>query len=303
MTFLPDQILVANESRTYHIEVPDNPLQELVPVIIVFHGGGQDARNVAARWGVVPGNPVPTYLQNYLLVFPESHPQLNEEWVHFKAGDRGFPTLDLDFVQRLLIELTTRSYGTGSATFPYVKADPTLAYAAGFSNGGGMAWQLLNSDLASSFRGFAAVGKALDPEKAQHYRKHLGPGVDAAPAPVVYVQGTADRGFRPPFTQEETPLEETLPFFTVREMLTRNNPGVPLPSLDPANTSLAPGSAWVTEVVTQLFLGDEAFLQVTVINGGHNWPTPTSSSNPPVADHFDATIAIVGFWRSHAGLP
>ena len=34
---------------------------------------------------------------------------------------------------------------------PEVSADPSLAYAAGFSNGGGMVWQLLNSELAASF--------------------------------------------------------------------------------------------------------------------------------------------------------
>ena len=56
-------------------------------------------------------------------------------------------------------------------------------------------------------------------------------------------------------------------------------------------------------MVTQLFAGTEAFLQATVINGGHNWPMPTTVGNPPVADHFDATRAIVDFWRRHAGLP
>ncbi|MBM7807965.1 poly(3-hydroxybutyrate) depolymerase [Geodermatophilus bullaregiensis] len=172
------------------------------------------------------------------------------------------------------LELTTRTYATGSATVPHVKADPTLVYAAGFSDGAGMAWQLSNSDLAASFRGVAMVGKALDPEKARHHRAQLGGGVEPAPAPVVHVQGTADRGFRPPLTQEETPLEETLPFFTVREMLTRNN--VPAPPV--ASTSLVPGSTGVTEVVTQLFLRNEAFLQITIVNGGHNWPPPTTSS-------------------------
>ena len=239
-------------------------------------------------------------MENYLLVFPESDPRLAEEWVHFKAGDSGFPTSDLDFVRRLLDELTTRTYPTGSATVPEVSADPSLAYAAGFSNGGGMVWQLLNSELAASFRGFAAVGKALDPEKARHYRNQLAAtGAAPAPAPVVYVHGTADRGFRPTFSLEETPLEETLPFFTVRETLRRNE----IPTNAAATTRLIRGSTGVTEVVTQLFAGTEAFLQATVINGGHNWPMPTTVGNPPVADHFDATRAIVDFWRRHAGLP
>lgn len=300
MPLLTGQELVRSVRRTYHVEIPANPVQATLPVIIVFHGGGQDATTIAARWGVNPPNPVRPDLQNYLLVFPEADPLLSEEWVHFKAGDSGFPTYDLEFVRRLLAELTTRAYPTGSATVPAVSADPYLAYAAGFSNGAGMVWQLLNSALADSFRGFAAVGKALDAEKARHYRNELAAtGAAPAPAPVVYVHGTADRGFRPTFTLEETPLEETLPFFTVRETLLRNE----VPSGAVATTALIPGSAGVTEVVTQLFAGTEAFLQATVINGGHNWPTPTTVGNPPVANHFDATSTIVEFWRRHAGLP
>ena len=112
------------------------------------------------------------------------------------------------------------------------------------------------------------------------------------------MHGTADRGYRPPFTLEETALDETLPFFTVRETLTRN--GIPT---GPATTRLIPGSTGVTEVVLQLFTGAAAFLHGTVINGGHNWPTPTTGGNPPVATHFDATQAIVEFWRANAGLP
>ncbi len=286
--------------RTYHVQIPSDPVLAVLPVIIVFHGGGQDAATIAARWGVGPSGTVPPDLAGYMLVFPESDPSLGAEWVHFRAGDSAFPTHDLDFVRLLLHELTTRAYPTGSAAVPTVSADPALAYAAGFSNGAGMTWQLLHSDLAASFHGFAAVGKALDPEKVQHYRDQLtASGGFLAPAPVVYVHGTADRGYRPPFSLEETPSEQTLPFFTVEEMLRRNH--VRRPHV--ADTTLVPGSGGKTEVVLQLFTGDEAFLQVTVINGGHNWPTPDNHANPPVANHFDATAAIVAFWRRHAGLP
>lgn len=300
MTLLTAQELAGTVRRTYHVEVPAEPARAVVPVIIVFHGGGQDAVTIAKRWGVDPPNPVPVDLQDYLLVFPESDPLLPNEWVHFTAGDSGFPRHDLEFVRRLLEELTTRAFPTGSTDVPTVSADPYLAYAAGFSNGAGMVWQLLNSDLAGSFQGFAAVGKALDPEKSQHYRRELAAsGSVPAPAPVAYIQGTADRGYRPPFTLEETPLDETLPFFTVREMLARNE----VPPGTVPEALLVPGSTGVTEVVLQLFTGTAAFLQGTVINGGHNWPTPTTVGNPPVADHFDATATIVDFWRRHAGLP
>jgi poly(3-hydroxybutyrate) depolymerase len=70
-----------------------------------------------------------------------------------------------------------------------------------------------------------------------------------------------------------------------------------------ASARLVPDSAGVTEVVLQEFEGEAAFLQATVINGGHNWPMPTTRGNPPVAEHFDATRTIVEFWRRRAGLP
>jgi hypothetical protein len=58
-----------------------------------------------------------------------------------------------------------------------------------------MVWQLLNSDLSADFRGYAMVGKALDPEKSRRYRQQLtSVGQVPAAAPVFYLQGTAERG-------------------------------------------------------------------------------------------------------------
>ena len=59
MSLLIDQTLPVNVARTYHIQIPTNPTQAALPVIIVFHGGGQDAATIAARWGVSPPDPVP----------------------------------------------------------------------------------------------------------------------------------------------------------------------------------------------------------------------------------------------------
>jgi polyhydroxybutyrate depolymerase len=300
MSLLRNEMVSATISRSYHVHVPENPGDASVPAIIVFHGGGQSAATIAARWGVDPPNPVPAGLADYLLVFPEADHRLGDEWAHLTAGDSGLPTYDLEFVEALLAEITTRAYPTSSCTVPEVSADPGLICAAGFSNGGGMVWQLMNSGLVTRFRGFAAVGKALDPEKADAYRKQTADaGGQPVPVPVMYVHGTGDRGYRPPSTLLEMPLDTTLPAFTVQEMLGRNA----IPAGLPAATTLAPGSTNRTEVVTQLYRGTEAFAQVTVINGGHNWPTPGTHGNPPVATHFDATGAIVDFWRTHAGLP
>lgn len=258
-------------------------------------------RRSPAAGGFEPGSPIPANVADYLVVFPEADPRLSGEWVQFQKSDGAFPTLDLEFVEMLLEEITTTPYATGSAAVPNVSADPALLYAAGFSSGAGMVWQLINSDRVSRFRGFAAVGKALDPEKSQRYRRQLdATGDEPAPVPVIYVHGTGEHTFRPPATLQEVPIDITQPAFTVLEMLDRN--GV-APADPAAATILVPGSTNLTEVVVQLYVGDEAFACATVINGGHNWPGPTTVGNPPVASHFDATEAVVEFWQRHAGLP
>lgn len=296
MAYHRNQQLMLQNDRRYHVYVPDNPVAAQLPAILVFHGGGQDVEVIAKRWGIdlnpgAPNPPVPAEVADYILVFPEADPHLGDEWIHVGARSSGFPDHDVRFVADLLTELTTTPLSTPSGTD--VTANPELIYAAGFSNGGGMVWQLAYSSLLSSFRGFAAVGKVLDPEKVSRY-----PGV--APAvPVIYIQGTADLGYRPPALQIEASLGTTLPAFTVREMLQRNG----IAPNTPANTQLVAGSTNLTEVVGQVFVGTEAFGCVTIINGGHNWPTPLTSANPPVASHFNATRAIVEFWRTHAGLP
>jgi len=70
MPLIRGQVLSGTTDRTYHIQVPATPPQATVPAIVVFHGGGQDVTEIARRWGVDPPNPVPTPLENYLLVFP-----------------------------------------------------------------------------------------------------------------------------------------------------------------------------------------------------------------------------------------
>jgi poly(3-hydroxybutyrate) depolymerase len=299
MAFIPNNPIQVNTTRTYDIYIPANPKVDILPAIIVFKGGGQNILTIESRWGMP--NP-PAWLADYIIVFPQTDPTLNDVWVHHRSGEPKFPEHDLAFVQTLINEITTTSFATGNATIPEVSADPQLLYGAGFSSGGAMVWQLANSLMVMQFKGMAAVGRSLDPEKAAFYRQHLAgqvPPEVPLPIPFIFIMGTADSGFTSPQTLREVPIDTTHPFFSVQEMIDRN--GIPA---GPAVTQLIPGSPNLTEVVAQLFPGGiEAFSYVTVLNGGHNWPTPATVGNPPVATHFNATQWIIEFWQNHAGLP
>ncbi len=54
MTLLNDQTLPGTVDPHLPHPDPGQPPQAALPVIIVFHGGGQDAATIAARWGVRP---------------------------------------------------------------------------------------------------------------------------------------------------------------------------------------------------------------------------------------------------------
>lgn len=303
MPFQTNNSINTQTVRKFDVYVPPNPKAAALPAIIVFHGGGQDIRQIEERWGLHPPNPVPALVENYLLVFPETDPTLTDQWVNYKKGDNVFPTHDLLFVEKLINTIVNTPFATGNPVTPTVTADPAHLYAAGFSSGGAAVHSLMNCPLVTRFKGFAAVGRALDPEKAEHYRKSLPPGVLPPPVPLIFIMGTADSGFTSPRTLMEVPIDTTHPYFTVKETLVRNGMWVS-PNGPVATTRLIPGSTNATEVVAQLWTGGAAaFSYVTVVNGGHNWPTPTTNGNPPVADHFNATNAIIEFWHNHAGLP
>jgi hypothetical protein len=109
----------------------------------------------------------------------------------------------------------------------------------------------------------------------------LTPGRGPWPAPSATLSAAQQprrRGRRaqPTFSREEQQLDQTLPFLTLRQMLTRNGLAA-----SAATTTLVPGSTGVTEVVLQLFTGGtEAYLHGTVINGGH-----TGRHRPRSATH------------------
>ena len=297
MTLLTAQPLATAVTRTYNVEVPATPLQATVP----GHRGLPRRRSGRRRHRPPMGRPppaaVPGSVADYLLVFPETHPQLDKEWVHFQTGNSAFPPS------------TWTSCRTCSAT-----CHPRLRHRIGDRADGVRRPEPVVCRRILQWRRHGLAAAQLRPGGPIPglRRRRQGPrsGEGTALPPALAHQGRARAGtgvLRPRHGRSGLPTPVHAAGGRPRQDAAGlHPPGDARPQCGGCRARrhpLVPGSTGVTEVVLQEFAGTAAYVHGTVLNGGHNWPTPTTLGNPPVATHFDATQAIVDFWRTNAGLP
>jgi polyhydroxybutyrate depolymerase len=131
-------VTVSGLPRTY-LTVAPTSLTGRVPVVVLMHGAGMTAAGVLALTGLA------AQTGPAVIVAPEGW---EESWdaggCCGPAGRAGIN--DVGFIRTALQQVL------GS----YPQADPTRVYAAGFSNGGRMAYRLA-CDMPGTFAGFAAA--------------------------------------------------------------------------------------------------------------------------------------------------
>jgi len=187
------------------------------PLVIIFHGVGDTARNFDQAVEFHEAWP------EAVVAYPEGQPRADRDGMR---GWHGMPendaNNDLAFVEALVAALQER-YG----------ADPSRTFAAGFSNGGHLTFNLLRQ-RPCLFAAFAPVGA-------------LGPYVADAPLPrpVIYLFGRGEpREYREDWAKTVVTL--------ARVNRTRGEPG-----------------AWDDELQR---LDGEAPLVWGTYNAGHVWP-------------------------------
>ena len=156
-------LTVAGTERTARVHAP-GPTSASPPLVLVFHGVGDTARNFDQAVRFHDAWP------EAVVAYPEGLPRADRDGMR---GWHGMPdndaNNDLAFVDALVAALEQR-YGT----------DPGRTFAAGFSNGGHLTFNLLRQ-RPCLFAGFAPVGA-------------LGTYVDDAPTPrpVIYLFGRGE---------------------------------------------------------------------------------------------------------------
>ena len=151
---------IEGEARSVLLMVPDVPSAEPRPLVVVFHGRGDDS--------VAFANAVQLHRDwpEAIVAYPrgEVRPGTSMRGWQYRAGEQA--DRDLQLVDRLL-QVAAERFGTR----------PETAHAAGFSNGGHFVF-LLMAERTEAFATYTVIG-SVHPRFA----------TDAPPRPVLYLFG------------------------------------------------------------------------------------------------------------------
>ncbi|MCE7873020.1 esterase [bacterium CPR1] len=280
---LEGKLTVDGRERTYRLTLPANlEPGRPVPLVLVFHGGGGNARQMARHTGF----PKLARQEGFIAVFPDGWKKnWNDGREDFKVPTFTENVDDLAFIRALLDELT--------AKYP---VDAQRIYATGISNGGIFS-HFLAARMADRIRAAApVVGGMAEPVAASF--------APSRPVSLLIIQGTDDplvpyagggigfRGERGRIVSTQKALELWRAVDGCQDQASSHE----LPDLDPGDGCRVTCSSWSGIDGTEVVL-------YTVQGGGHGWPGASQylprRTIGTVCRDFEATRVIWEFFKSH----
>ena len=270
-------------TRAYRLYVPASGTSEALPLIVMLHGGTQDAATFAAATGM---NDL-AEREKFLVVYPEQARSANagRYWNWFVPGhqrrDAGEPSLIAGI--------------TGQVTDRY-RADTTRVYVAGFSAGGAMAAVMaaVYPDLyaAAGVHSGLPYAAAGDVASAFAAMKQGPPRPDRPPArprPLIVFHGDHDAIVAP--ANAAGLIDHVLAAASADRRQ------------DVVTTGQVPGGHAYTRTCYQDLAGTALAERWTIHHGGHAWSggVPHGSYTDPRGP--DASAEFIRFFDEHPAVP
>jgi polyhydroxybutyrate depolymerase len=270
-------VVSGGATRSYRVHIPPSlPADAPVPVVLVLHGGGGNARNAAAMTGMDAA----ADRNGFLAVYPNGSGFLRDRLLTWNAGACcGWAVQekvdDTAFVRRALDALSDEW-----------RVDGRRVFATGISNGGMMSYRL-GCELADRIAAIAPVAGALD----------VSPCRPSRPVSVIAFHGTADEhvlyeGGVPKKQTDRRPRTDASVAASVGFFAERDGCAGGRKREEKGNV--------VRETWTGCAEGTGVVL-VTIRGGGHAWPG--GAKGTPWADEpsreADATAEIWDFFSRH----
>ncbi|HEY7612402.1 MAG TPA: PHB depolymerase family esterase [Gemmatimonadales bacterium] len=258
--------------RSYLLHLPAPRSDGAMPLLVVFHGGGGTASNIAEHTGLTPA----ATSRGYAVVYPDG---VNGHWSDGRAARAGAD--DVGFV-RLLLDSLRRE----------LPVDPRRIFATGISNGAGMAFRL-SCDLPGTFAAIAPVAGALPAELETRCTA-------ASPVSLLMFIGTADPLM--PYDGGDLTLRRgrILPATATARLFARVNGCAPAHTVT-AEPDTATDGTRVRRLVYGGCRGRRDVVLVRIEGGGHTWPggPPVGRSVGRVSRDIDANRTMLDFFDRH----
>jgi polyhydroxybutyrate depolymerase len=268
---------VDNHLRTYRLHLPPNATnRDLLPLVIILHGHGDNAENFEASTGMSDKADA----EHFIAVYPQAMGDPSD-W--HSAVDGPADQDDVDFVREIIHTMTKQYH-----------VDPTRIFAAGHSNGGFMVYRLaslLSEDIAAIGVTAGSIGN-ID-ERGDTLRISQ----PRRPVSVIHFHGQADPSV--PYNggdEDDGPDNIVSAPNTIRFWLVAD--GCPK---SPTSHTVSANKNVIIDSYTPCARGT-AVVFYTIVDGQHRWPGDDipwwTFPNREITD-VNATDVMWDFFRAH----